>query len=158
MKLQLSGTFLLLGLILPSICPIPAGSDEFSCWKSATNLELDEIRGGFITDQGLPITFGYNETATINGVSVLNTKFNISQADVSALPYIKLIQSGANNLFPDPGNVSKNLAVLTAIQNTIDKQIINHATTIDISVTNQGLLRNMNLSNSLTHQMINGMR
>lgn len=162
MKREGKGINLLLGAILPGlilwmICPLPAGSDELSAWRNVTNQELDEIRGGYITDRGLPITFGYNETTTINGVTVVNKTFNFPGNLPSSLKDLStLIQNGTGNDF-SPNSISKDLW-LTVIQNSRDQQVISHQTTIDISLTNVNLFRNMNLSSSLTQGMIRGMR
>lgn len=151
---------LLLGLTQQAFCPKRADSNDVSTWKNATNQELDEVRGGFITDQGLPIAFGYNETATINGVTVMNRTFNL-QNPPTPDDLHTLIQSGTENVFGKGsaiGSSGKDLAMVTAIQNTLNNKIITHNTTINATVTNLNLFRNMNLSSSLKHLMVNGMR
>ena len=147
---------MLLGLFFQLVCPNPAGSNDSGFVRSATNQELSEVRGGFVTAQGLPVKFDWIETATINGVTVLDKSFNLqnppSQADLKTL--IQIGPTGTNMFAPS--SINNNLA-LTVIQNTLNNKVITHNTTFNATVTNLDLLRTMNLSSSLTHQLANGM-
>lgn len=147
---------IVLALFLQMTCPRPADSDDFSTWSTVANQELAEMRAGFITNDGLPVTFDWYETAKINGVTVLTKSFN-SQTPPSPADLITIIQSGqpGTNTFA-PSGISNNLA-LTVIQNTCNNKIIAHNTTINATVTSLSLVRDMHLSALISAQMIHAL-
>ncbi|HQR72618.1 MAG TPA: hypothetical protein PLE54_18605 [Burkholderiaceae bacterium] len=128
--------------------------------------KLDEVRGGFVTDGGLKISFGIERAVYLNGTLVTTTSLNIAdlskisggQAQVTSngAGSLALIQSGSGNLFA-PGSVSANAAG-TIIQNTLDNQKINTITRIDAVVNSTSILRSMNLQSSMQSAIVNSLR
>lgn len=127
--------------------------------------KLDEIRGGFVTDSGLKISFGIERAVYLNGTLVSTTSLNIAdlskisggRADVSgdAAGVLTLVQSGSGNVFA-PGSVS-NTAAGTIIQNTLDNQRIGTITRIDAVVNSASILRSINLQSSMRSAVVDSL-
>lgn len=132
--------------------------------------KLDEVRGGFVTDGGLKISFGIERAVYLNGALVTTTSLNI--ADLSKISggqapqvtgngtagSLALVQSGTGNIFvPVPGSISSTAAG-TVIQNTRDNQTINTITRIDAAVNSSGIMRGINLQSSMQSAIVNSLR
>lgn len=127
---------------------------------------LDEVRGGFVTDGGLKISFGIERAVYLNGNLVTTTSLNI--ADLSKIAggqahltgnlagNLALLQSGTGNIF-SPGSISTTAAG-TVIQNTLDNQKINTITRIDAAVNSSGVMRSINLQSSMQSAIVNSLR
>ena len=128
--------------------------------------KLDEVRGGFVTDGGLKISFGIERAVYLNGSLVTTTSLNIAdlskiaggQAQVSGngAGTLGLLQSGTGNVFA-PGSFSSTAAG-TIIQNTLDNQKIKTITTIDAVVNSSGILRAINLQSSMRSAIVDSLR
>lgn len=128
--------------------------------------KLDEVRGGFVTDGGLKISFGIERAVYLNGSLVTTTSLNIAdlskiaggQAQVTAngAGSLGLVQSGTGNVFA-PGSFSSTAAG-TIIQNTLDNQKIKTITTIDAVVNSSGILRAINLQSSMRSAIVDSLR
>lgn len=128
---------------------------------------LDEVRGGFVTPEGMKISFGIERAVYLNGTLVTTTSLNIAdlskisggQAQVSGngVGSLGLLQSGGvGNVFA-PGAISSTAAG-TIIQNTLDNQKIQTITRIDAVVNSTGILRAMNLQSSMQSAIVNSLR
>lgn len=128
--------------------------------------KLDEVRGGFVTDAGLQVSFGIERAIYLNGNLVTTTSLNVTelgkvstgqvQLGTPSAGGVTLIQSGAGNTFL-PGTISPS-AVGTVIQNTLDNQKIQTITRIDAAVTAAGAVRALNLQSSLRGAITNSLR
>lgn len=128
--------------------------------------QLEEVRGGFVGDGGLKISFGIERAVYLNGTLVTTTSLNIAelskisggsaQVTGNIAGSLGLLQSGAGNVFA-PGAVSSTAAG-TIIQNTLDNQKISTITRIDAVVNSSGILRSMNLQSSMNSAIINSLR
>jgi len=129
--------------------------------------QLDEVRGGFVTDGGLKISFGIERAVYLNGTLVTTTSLNIAdlskisggQAQVTGngtAGSLAVLQSGVGNVFA-PGSVSATAAG-TVIQNTLDGQKINTITRIDAVINSSGIMRSMNLQSSMQSAIVNSLR
>lgn len=130
--------------------PISAWADPFADFQAAvvTDMELDSMRGGFLSTDGLEISFGVEQAVLIDGILQVATTFNASSI-TKMLP-----QQAA-----DFSSVTMNSDVIrsqmnTIIQNSQDQKIIDSITVINASVTSLGLSRQLNLFNSVTQQQI----
>jgi hypothetical protein len=170
-KKHLTQIGMILGVFALLILPTLAGSDELSAAKIATDQELNEIRGGFVSDQGLQIAIGIERAVYINGVLDTASTINFSTINGTGIPQasiastalsnsaLNLIQLGGNNTF-SPNSISGNLIPggLTVIQNSLDRQLIQNMTVINAAVTNLNLFRNMNLTSMINSQLIHSLR
>ena len=128
--------------------------------------KLDQVRGGFVTDGGLKISFGIERAVYLNGNLVTTTSLNISdlsrisggQAQVTGngKDALALIQSGTGNVF-SPASISSTAAG-TVIQNTLNNQKINTITRIDAVVNSSGIMRSINLQSSMQSAIVNSLR
>lgn len=128
--------------------------------------KLDEVRGGFVTDGGLKISFGIERAVYLNGTLVTTTSLNIAdlakisggQAQVTGTgnDVLALLQSGTGNVF-SPGSISSTAAG-TVIQNTLDNQKISTITRVDAVVSSSSIMRSINLQSSMQSAIVNSLR
>ena len=127
--------------------------------------ELDEVRGGFVIDGGLKISFGIERAVYLNGTLVTTTSLNIAdlakisggsaQVTGNGAGSLGLVQSGLGNVAPI---AISNTAAGLVIQNTLDNQKINTITRIDAVVNSASILRSMNLQSSMRSAVIDSLR
>jgi hypothetical protein len=128
---------------------------------------LDTLRGGFIGDGGLKISFGIERAVYINGSLVTTTSLNLSElgtlsagkAAAMTLPEvgnrIALIQNGAgNSVLTDLGPA----AIGTVIQNTLNGQTIQTLTTINATVNSLGVLKSIETQRNLRSAITDSLR
>ena len=160
---------LLLALLILSLWPLAVGAFDLSGSVVASDQELSLLRGGFVTDDGLLVSFGIERATYVNGVLDTASNFSVSriagvsglqQSALSAGNAVKIIQIGpaGSNVFA-PGTAAANILPggFTVIQNSLNNQLVNNITTINASVTNLNLFRNMNLTHSISEQVIHGL-
>lgn len=132
---------------------------------------LDDMRGGFVTDTGLKVSFGIDRATYINGNLVTMTSLNV--ADLGALKGggagqgnvpvavvqsqagggattvggMNIVQNGPNNVV-QTNSLSPN-ALGTIVQNSLDNQKIQNVTTVNTTVNSGQMLRSINFQYSL---------
>ena len=156
----------------PAPAPAQAAGQSPWQWTDRTVVALDEtaldtMRGGFIGDGGLKISFGIERAVYINGNLVTTTSLNLSElgtlsagkAAAMKLPEvgnrIALIQNGAGNA------VLTNLgpgAIGTVIQNTLDGQKIQTLTTINATANSLGVLKSIEAQRNLRSAITDSLR
>jgi hypothetical protein len=162
--------------ILQAVPARPAQSDQHAAGRTDRNAlgsdlvalrsdKLDEVRGGFVTDTGLKVSFGIERAVYLNGNLVTTTSLNIAdlskisggQAQVTGTGAgsLALVQSGTGNFAP--GSISSTAAG-TVIQNTLDNQKINTITRIDAVINSANIMRSMNLQSSMRSAVINSLQ
>jgi hypothetical protein len=143
------------------VCLVFAGevNDPFTLWQKVPDQELAKLRGGFITSDGLNINVGLEQLVMIDGT--VKTRFNL---DLSGLgrtsgganplasdqnKLIQLVQNGEHNLVtPDvPANFAG--GALTIIQNSVDTQLIQNFTMLQIDVSGMSQFRGNALGRSI---------
>jgi len=158
-----------LALFYP-VQPSQAGTFEIE-QAAASDQELARIRGGFVTNDGLLVSFGIDQAIYVNGVLNTASSLRVDQttggagqpqftASVTGMSAVKVVQIGpqGSNIF-NLGKVASSLpGGFTVIQNSLNNQVISNATVINASVTNMNLFRDMNLSAALRQQLINAVR
>ena len=122
-------------------------------WKTASNEQLDTLRGGFETPAGMTVSFGLVRTVTINGDVVNRTSFNLpdvskisaeqARAVSTAMAETRLVQNGLGNVVGD--SVQSQLSGGTLIQNSLNDQTIQTLTVINAGVNSLGLFKSINL-------------
>jgi len=159
---------LLLALLALGSWPLAVGADDLSGSLVASDQELSFLRGGFVTDDGLLVSFGIERAIYVNGVLDAASNFTVSrisganglqQSALAVGGAVKIIQIGpAGTSVLAPGSAVSNVLPggFTVIQNSLNNQRVNNITTINASITNLNLLRNMNLTNSISEQVIHG--
>ncbi len=161
----------------PATTPTTARSNPFGAERMAVHDNaLDRVRGGFVSNN-LNIAFGIERAVYINGSLVTTTSLNISDTgrvssgvtsgvDSKGLTpgTLALIQSGAGNsvasgAFSSSSGAGLNAnAIGTVVQNTLDGQKIQNITVINATANSLGVLRDLNLQNSLRNSLIDSLR
>lgn len=135
--------FLLILAALPMIRLAAADDAAFRHWNKMTDQELDSERGGFTTKDGF-ISFGIERAIYINSELQLRSIYG------QDLPAV--VPNGNVAGFSDV------LSPLTIVQNSLDNQLIQNVTTINATVANMNIYRQMNFSSMLNQQLLNMLR
>lgn len=144
----------------PADRPSPFGDEQVAVSDSS----LGSVRGGF-SGNGLNISFGIERAVYVNGALVTTTSLNFGDlGQITAgrgatsldAGTIQLIQNGVGNSVAT-GSISP-ASIGTVIQNTLDGQKIQNMTVINATVNSLGLLRSMNLGESLRGAVIDSLR
>lgn len=140
----------------------PAWSYE-SEWAAVSNEQLDSLRGGFDTGQGLTVSFGIIRSVTINGDMVNQTRFNLpdvtritpDQARLAsaAMSESGLVQNGLGNTI-DPTIKSQLPSGALVVQNSLNEQNIQTLTVINAGVNSLGLLKSINSQATLKDALL----
>lgn len=141
-------TLALLGaaLLLPSQI-LAESIGGFDDTQSLGDPDLEAIRGGFETDSGLQISFGIEQATSINGVLQTRTAFFVPDltGDPSGITLddwtSKVIQNGPGNSFALNATDQIPNQVLTLVQNSLDQQVIQNLTVIDLTVKGLNLVQ-----------------
>ncbi len=111
---------------------------------------LSQLRGGFVTSDGIEINIGIEKIALMNGELQSLLAIDLSKISQSSIDFDKLhnvasvIQSGAGNELSQSLRGLVDAGVLSVIQNTLDGQKIQTLTELNINVSN---VNNFNLPN-----------
>lgn len=161
-RTSMVSTLLLCGNVLaqaPAADPLPeiqATPTEF-VWLAASDHTLDQLRGGFDLGKGLMVSFGISRAVSINGQLVTSTQFQINDftrltsqqvTSVSQLrgAQAQVVSNGPGNKV-DPSALT--VPFSTFVQNTLSNQTIRSETVIQASSNGLGLIKNLNLQQSL---------
>jgi hypothetical protein len=128
--------------------------------------ELDSMRGGFETDNGLQFSFGIAQAVYINGQLV--TTQTLNSLDVrggGAVQIANAASAGQTLTIIQNGDASKNSVAIpslpangTVIQNNLNNQTIVTETKINASVNSLQALKGINLGDQLQQAIIGSTR
>jgi hypothetical protein len=163
----------LLGTLAVSAHAAPPTQDKF--WLAVGDQTLDSLRGGFRMGDGLMVSFGISRAVFINGALITETTLNVGRmADLTPeqatqlsqkLTTLSLVQNGPGNTFASgPSTTTSSSSEATGptvtaiagnntgtlIQNSLNNQQIRYQTVINASSNGLGMVRSMNLHNTLT--------
>ncbi len=132
-------------------------------WPMVSTERLDEMRGGFTTNEGLRVSFGIERAIYVNGELVASISVNIpdlsritsEQARILSTVNntVNLVQNGPGNTF-QPG-VEGPLSVGTVIQNTLSNQNISTMLRIDAIVNSLEGFKGMHANAALSQALAN---
>lgn len=125
-----SFSMLLLSLSIPSL---PAyGFESMEELAHVSNTELAHMRGGFAVN-GMEISFGVENLTFINGIQQ-------ESASIHGNSNSNLIQQGAGNSLSSEAFRSA-AGVFNVIQNSLDSQVIQHLTLLNIDIRHMDTYR-----------------
>jgi hypothetical protein len=109
-------------------------SANFETLEAVDNDVLDNMRGGFVTGNGVRLDVGVEKASYVDGVLQVQNAFRLDD--------IALLEKGfgGNVSISDLQNVSS--AFNTVIQNNLDQKTIQNLTVIDVNVRNIGNIQN----------------
>jgi hypothetical protein len=127
---------------------------------------LDEVRGGFVGENGLKISFGIERAIYLNGNLVATNSLNVAdlskitggqaQVTTSGTGVLALVQSGQGVTF-QPSAISQTAGGIV-IQNALDNQSIQSITRINAVVNSSSVIKSMNLQSSMRSAVIDSLR
>ena len=155
----------LMAACLP-VCLVFAGelNDPFTPWPRIPDQELANLRGGFITADGLNINIGLEQLTMIDGavkshynldlsgLGLTSGGPNLASADQNKL--IQLVQNGGNNFVTPDVIANYTGGALTVIQNSQDSQLIQNLTLLQLDVSGISQLRSNTLGLSIGQQLV----
>ncbi|SHO43659.1 hypothetical protein [Desulfopila aestuarii] len=109
----------------------------------ATDAELDVMRGGFTSGDGLEISFGIEQAVLIDGILKVATSIN-----TSSIAGMLARQTGTSSSLPISAEKIQS-QLTTVIQNSLDQRIIDKITVINASVNSLSLTRQLNTINAI---------
>jgi hypothetical protein len=148
---KLSSVILACGVLTFSTNHAASAEDVIFSPKQAINMQqLDDLRGGFLTDGGLRISLGIERSVLINNELVASTFLNVPDlaalagrgtagAQLQGSPST-LVQNGAGNNLGQSVLQSFGPGLLTVIQNSLDNQLIQGRTIINTTISGVGSL------------------
>lgn len=155
---------LLLAIVMSATSTAYGDWAECRDCSSLAAQDLELIRGGYQTGDGLEVSFGIEKAVFINGILQATSTLNVpllggesSQAlsgNVLA-DRTMTIQKGAGNSIDMAGGRE---GLFTFIQNSLDFAAIKNVTRIDATVNVLNTYRNMNLRSLINEQLINAMK
>lgn len=142
-----------------------AQSDPLSGRAPLTDRELDDLRGGFVTAQGISIQIGYEQLSNLEGV--LHPTLSISPENIA-----KLASDGATDVartlgasFNSTGGSGARIlpldtvnSYLTLIQNGSSNKTIGVVNVFDISIKNLSSIANQGVEKFIQYQLIQSLR
>lgn len=169
-KLSFRGLIFLQAMITAT-WPLSAGADPFADLEAdvAIDQELDSMRGGFTSADGLEISIGVEQAVLIDGILQVVTNLStlpitsILQQQVDARDTNLIITQRLNLLQSDFSTITVNAEGMgsrldTIIQNSGDQRVIDSITMINASVSSLGLFRELNFLDTLQQQQIDTLR
>lgn len=123
--------------------------------------ELDSMRGGYLTDNGVAILFGIQQAVFTDGrLQAVTPQLVLSAAGQAVSPsslarFQALFGSGTGTT--QTGSTAFVLPQ-TIIQNALDGRTIDAVTVINAAALNLSRIRSMNISSLLTGQLIQSLR
>lgn len=156
-KLKIAGVVTALATGVPASAEVLPEIGCLDLCDVVSDQELDSMRGGFITDEGLSVLFGIQQAVFLDGrlqaVTPLLT-FSSTGKDVplSSLERFQTIMTGGSGVAA--AGSSAIVLPQSIIQNDLNGITIEAVTIINAAVSSSSLVRSMNISSMLTGQII----
>lgn len=166
-KLYVRG-LVVLQTMIAATCPLSAWADPFADLEAdaAIDQELDSMRGGLTSADGLEISFGVEQAVFIDGIlqvvtnfttlpitSILQQQVDARDTNLTLTQRLNIMQSDFSTITVSADGMGSRLD--TIIQNSGDQRVIDSFTLINASVSSLRLFRELNLLNTLQQQQIN---
>lgn len=160
-ELKIAGVVVALAAGVPASAEVLSEIDGLDARDVVSDNELDGMRGGFVTSDGLSVLFGIQQAVFLEGrlqaVTPLLTFSSTGKAvPLSSLERFQTITTG------DPDFVAAGFSAMSLpqsiIQNNLNGITIEAVTVINAAVSNGSLIRSMSISSTLTGQIIQSLR
>ncbi|MDI9240028.1 hypothetical protein QLQ15_14030 [Lysobacter sp. LF1] len=153
-------TLLAAGLTLASAAATaaPPGAALGADWVAVDPALLDDLRGGFMTEHGMTLSFGIERAVFVNGELAATTRVQIPDVarmtpdqarELARFNDGVVVQVGPNNHFEPAGNLSGVL-----IQNSLDGQDIRALTTVNVGVDTLAAFQDLNTQSTLHNAIL----
>lgn len=143
----------------PSAFGAEDAADPFTHSQAVSDPELEELRGGFLTSDGLEIRFGLEQIVLVDGTLATRSSLNLSslsQSNSATAPQlfdqnklVQIVQNGDHNHIS--ADVAQNFSagLMTVIQNSLDAQTIQNLTVLNVGVSNMSVIPQRALGNAI---------
>lgn len=122
--------------------------------QSLKDEELDELRGGFLTSNGMTIDFAFSTNTLVDGQLINQVVLNsVDQSITGATSLRNIIQIGeGNSAFSNSVDIGSLPNVLTIVQNNLNDLTIQQVNLLDLQVQNYDNFIQQNIVPELTFQ------
>jgi len=159
--------FRIIGVAAALAAAVPAAGqglaevDGLDAREVVSDQELDSMRGGYVTDNGVAILFGIQQAVFTDGrLQAVTPQLVVSATgqavSPSSIARFQAIFGGGTGTI-QAGSTAIVLPQ-TIIQNTLDGRTIDAVTVINAAALNLSRIRSMNISSVLTGQLIQSLR
>lgn len=129
------------------------GGEIFAKEAPIGNQELDAMRGGFITSNGMVINFSFSANTLVDGQLINQVVLNTADLAASAGTLQRIIQLGeGNQAFNNATNIDSLPEVLTIVQNNLDNLTIQQLNLLDLTVANMSNFINQSVTPEIDFQ------
>jgi len=120
-----------------SSAAVDEGDEIFFDEEPVGDEELDDMRGGFVTSNGMIIDFAFSANTLIDGQLINQIVLNTADVAANAGTLQRIIQVGEGNQAFNGTSAINNLPnVLTIVQNNLDNLTIQQLNVLDLTVQN----------------------
>jgi len=110
---------------------------SFEDVSALENEDLDNLRGGFVTSNGMVLDFSFSANTLVDGELINQVVFNTIENSINRNSLKNIIQVGDGNVaFSSDLNSQSLPDVLTIVQNNIDDLTIQQINLFDVTVQN----------------------
>ena len=168
---QMKRVAMVVGVLMVCSHPASANLCEFDGAQVVANQDLDNMRGGFVTNSGLQISLGIIRAVGIDGVLQAISTVNIANTPQLSTQLAKLgfstsnaqttaeATAGITSQQADGATLVKNTGNLMIVQNSENNKLIQNTQIFNVVVENtRNVQRALNLSSSFRQQMMNMFR
>lgn len=141
-----------------AIAAPPADAALGAEWIAVDPALLDELRGGFLTENGMSLSFGIERAVFVNGELMATTRVQIPDVarmtsdqarDLARFNEGVVVQVGPGNTFEPSSSLNGVL-----IQNTLDGQDIRALTTVNVGVDTLAAFQDLNTQATLNNAIL----
>jgi len=158
---RIIGTVAVLAAAAPVSAQVLSELDGLDAREVVSDQELDGMRGGYVTNDGLEVLFGIQQAVFVDSrLQAVSPQLVLSATGQAVSPSsLERFQTitGAGTGTIQAGSSSIVLPQ-TIIQNALNGVSIDAVTVINTAVMNLSVVRSMNISSMLTGQLIQTLR
>ncbi len=128
-------------------------NELFSSEEIVKKEELDKMRGGFITSNGMIIDFSFSANTLVDGKLINQIALNTANLAASSNALRSIVQIGeGNSAFKGATDISTLPDVLSVIQNNLDNLTIQQINILDLQVQNISNYSNRSIATEINFQ------
>lgn len=149
------------------ISSVVKADEMLTYWASLDDQELEQVRGGFITDNGFRIALGFEDVVKVNGVLQTHTvveipriAFNPREGNgiAQAFKSAKVTRLSLGNSSSPEQLFQSNSGLISLIQNSLDHQNIHHGRILNIKISGIGAVSASRFHSTLKSTVIGSLR
>ncbi len=135
-----------------------ANQHLYSNKKPIAKEELENLRGGFVTSNGMVIDFAFSANTLVDGQLINQVVLNTAALAGNAGSLRSILQVGEGNVaFSNASDMNMLPNVLTVVQNNLDNLTLQQLNILDLSVKNMSNFANQAITPEINFQSSMGL-